>query len=269
MSKPQGKCIFCDGYGLTKEHIWAAWLNPYLPKNVVNHKFFSETIFPGRSVHETKIRSGSAQSGRLRRVCLSCNTGWMSKLQEQTKPILLPLILGQSSFLHRKAQSILSAWIAMFVMVAEFLDKTGTRVAISSEDRLFLRNNLRAPSNMKIWIGYFERVKWKGRWIHVTIPISDEDHAPQRSEFGVDFPNTQTTTFVIGKLYIHVLSSEIISVVRRNEMRRGAKALLYRIHPIKTSPLAWPPPMPITDEDADTIASAFGERGRRNLIFGS
>ena len=269
MSKPQGKCIFCDAYGLTKEHIWAAWLNPYLPKNVVNHKFFSETIFPGRSVHETKIRSGSAQSGRLRRVCLSCNTGWMSKVQEQTKPILLPLILGQTSSLHRKAQTTLSTWIAMSVMVAEFLDKTGTRVAISSKDRLFLKNNLRAPSNMKIWIGHFERIKWKGRWIHVTIPISDEDHAPQRSEFGVDFPNTQTTTFVIGQLYIHVLSSEIVSVVRKNEMRRGAKALLYRIHPIKKSPLAWPPPMPITDEDADAIASAFGERGRRNLIFGS
>jgi hypothetical protein len=235
MSKPQGKCIFCDGYGLTKEHIWAKWLNPYLPKNVVNHKFFSETIFPERSVHNAKIQSGSAQSGRLRRVCLSCNTGWMSELQEQTKPILLPLILGQRSFLHRKAQSTLSAWIAMFVMVAEFLDKTGTRIAISSKDRLFLKTDLTAPSSMKVWIGCFERDKWKGVWTHVTIPISDEDHVPQRSSLGVDFPNTQTTTFVIGRLYIHVLSSEIVSILRNNKMRRGAKTLLYQIHPLKSS----------------------------------
>jgi hypothetical protein len=156
----------------------------------------------------------------------------------------------------------------MFVMVAEFLDKTGTRAAISSKDRLFLKTDLAAPPNMKIWIGYCERHKWKGVWIHASIPIPDENHFPQRSTLGVDLPNTQTMTFVIGKLYIHVLSSEIASVVRKNEMRRGVKALLHRIHPIKKSPLAWPPPMQITDGDADTIARAFGERGRRNLIFG-
>lgn len=267
MSKPQGKCIFCDGYGVTKEHIWAKWLNPYLPKNVINHEFASEVIFPDRSVHHTKIRSGSAQSGRLRRVCLSCNTGWMSELQKKTQPILLPLILGQTSVLHRKAQTTLSAWIAMFVMVAEFLDKTGTKVAISPKDRLFLKSDLVAPSNMKVWIGYFEKDKWKGVWTHATIPISDEDHVPQRSSLGVDFPNTQTTTLVIGKLYIHVLSSEIASIVRSQNMGRGEKTHLYRIHPLKSSPLAWPPPMRLTDEDADAVASAFIERARRNSIF--
>jgi hypothetical protein len=193
----------------------------------------------------------------------------MSDLQEQTKPILLPLILGETSSLHRKAQTTLSTWIAMFVMVAEFLDKTGTRVAISPKDRLFLKNNLDAPRSMKIWIGYFEKDNWKGVWSHTTIPISDEDHVPQRSSLGVDFPNTQTTTIVIGKLYIHVLSSEIVSIVRKHNMGRDEKTLMYRIHPLKKSPLVWPPPMRLTDQYADAIASAFSERARRNLIFGN
>jgi hypothetical protein len=269
MSKPQGKCIFCNGYGVTKEHIWAKWLNPYLPKDIVNHEISFETIFPDRLVQETQIRSGSVQSGRVRRVCLSCNTGWMSDLQEQAKHTLLPLILGQSSALHRKAQTTLSSWIAMFVMVAEFLDKTGTRVAISPEDRLFLKNNLVAPPNMRVWIGYFEKKHWKGVWVHATFPISDEDHLPQRSTLGVDFPNTQTTTLVIGKLYIHVLSSEIVSIVRRQNMGRSEKTLLYRIHPLKKSPLVWPPSVEMSDQDADVIASAFSERGIRTAVLGS
>jgi hypothetical protein len=270
MSKPQGKCIFCGGHDLTKEHIWAKWLNPYLPKYIVNHTISFETIFPDRLVHETQLRSGSVQSGRLRRVCRSCNTGWMSNLQEETKPILLPLILGQNSNLHRKAQSILSSWIAMFAMVAEFLDKTETRVAISPEDRLFLKTNLTAPPNMKIWIGYYERDKWPGVWFHATFPISDQSHVPRRSLLGVDFPNTQTTTIVIGKLYIHVLSSDIAGIVRKQEFVGNERKLLYRIHAYRRlSPLTWPPPRRMSDRDADAIASAFSERGLRIAILGS
>jgi hypothetical protein len=156
----------------------------------------------------------------------------------------------------------------MFVMVAEFLDKTGTRVAISSKDRLFLKANLAAPPSMKIWIGYYERDKWLGVWFHATFPISDEDHVPQRSNLGVDFPNTQTTTFVIGKLYIHVLSSDIAGIVRKNEIVGGGRKLLYRIHPFRRSPLTWPPSLRMSDQDADAIASAFSERGIRTAVLG-
>jgi hypothetical protein len=156
----------------------------------------------------------------------------------------------------------------MFVMVAEFLDKTGTRVAISSKDRLFLKANLAAPPSMKIWIGYYERDKWLGVWFHATFPISDEDHVPQRSSLGVDFPNTQTTTFVIGKLYIHVLSSDIAGIVRKNEIVGDGRKLLYRIHPFRRSALTWPPSLRMSDQDADAIASAFSERGIRTAVLG-
>jgi hypothetical protein len=192
----------------------------------------------------------------------------MSDLQEQTKPILLPLILGETSSLHRKAQTTLSTWIAMFVMVAEFLDKTGTRVAISPKDRLFLKNNLAAPRSMKIWIGYFEKELERRVVPHYNSNFRRRSR-PQRSSLGVDFPNTQTTTIVIGKLYIHVLSSETVSIVRKHNMGRDEKTFLYRIHPLKKSPLVWPPPMRLTDQYADAIASAFSERARRNLIFGN
>src|SRR5271154_408950 len=124
MAKPPGKCFFCGGYGLTKEHVWAEWLNPHLPKNVVNHNRFSETIFPTRSVRKEKLHSGSVQSGRLRRVCLTCNTGWMSRLQETAKPLLLRLISGMECILTRKDKYVVSNWITMFCMVSEFLDPT-------------------------------------------------------------------------------------------------------------------------------------------------
>lgn len=79
-----------------------------------------------------RTRSGEPQSGRLRVVCASCNNGWMSDLQQEAKPHLLPLIKGETYLLHRNAQKTLAAWIAMFAMVAEHVDKTGTRIPIRS-----------------------------------------------------------------------------------------------------------------------------------------
>jgi hypothetical protein len=193
----------------------------------------------------------------------------MSKLQEKTKPILLPLILGQQSLLTKKSQTILAAWIAMFAMVAEFIDKSGTRIGISYEDRLFLKEKLFAPSSMKIFIGHYKKDKWLAVWAHTTIPIASENHVPLRSSFGVDIPNTQTTTFVIGKLYIHLVSSDISSLVRKYRIVGDMRDLIYNIHPVRQSPLAWPPPRTMTDLDADNIASALSERARRIAKLGT
>jgi hypothetical protein len=191
----------------------------------------------------------------------------MSTLQEQTKPILLPIILGKPSTLTRKAQLTLAAWIAMFAMAAEFLDKTGTRIAISAQDRLFLKTNKMPPPSMKIWIGYYERRDWVGVWTHTKVPIGSENHVPERSSLGVDFPNTQSTTIVIGRVFIHVLSSDVASIVRKAEMTGARRKLLYRIHPIKKSPLSWLPVLKLSDQDADAIAGALSERSKQ-IPFG-
>jgi hypothetical protein len=46
----------------------------------------------------------------------------MSRLQERAKPLLLPLIKGESTAFTYDDQELLAAWITMFVMVAEQFD---------------------------------------------------------------------------------------------------------------------------------------------------
>ena len=36
-SKAQGKCIFCGGEGLTKEHVWPNWIKSVLPRDSTEH----------------------------------------------------------------------------------------------------------------------------------------------------------------------------------------------------------------------------------------
>jgi hypothetical protein len=193
----------------------------------------------------------------------------MSRLQEKAKPILLPLILGRPSLITKKDQEVISAWSAMFVAVAEFIDKTGDRIAISPKDRLHLKEiGLPPKSNWKVWIGHYERDKWGGTLIRNTIPMISPNHIPNRSDDGRDLPNTQTTTFIICKLYVHVLSSDIAGIPRSQDFKGAARKALFRVWPFRESPLSWPPPTKLTDADAAGVAYAFIEHARKAAHFG-
>jgi hypothetical protein len=232
-----------------------------------HHEVYSEVIHPDRREIEIKRRTGEPQSGALRIACADCNNGWMSRLQSATKPILLPLIAGEKIVLPRNDMTTLAAWIAMFTMVAEFMDKSGVRIGIPYSDRQWLKaHKTPPPKNWKIWIALYapedEPIKWQGLWVHNTIPIRGEEDIPKTSDLGIDFPNTQCTTFVIGKLYVHVFSSMITRIIRKQDMRGEGKMVIPRLWPIRSSPLAWPPVRSITGKEADGVASAVIKRAR-------
>jgi hypothetical protein len=121
---------------MSKEHIFPEWMHRYLPKTrLPNHDHKLELIRRARPEVELRKRSGEPYAGRLRIVCKACYNGWMSALQERTKPILIPLMEGSSERLNRESQTVLAAWVAMFVMVAEFGGNDPLFVASTDEDR--------------------------------------------------------------------------------------------------------------------------------------
>jgi hypothetical protein len=59
MSKARRLCLFCANPADSKEHIWARWMGPHLPKSdVLKHEVYSETIFPDGP--KVKVRNRSA-----------------------------------------------------------------------------------------------------------------------------------------------------------------------------------------------------------------
>ena len=240
-------CIFCGKSGVTKEHVWADWLDPYLMTGVVNHGRMSGTIYRTHAVREVKKQSGSSQSGRVRVVCRECNNGWMSVLQNEAKPILVPLLKGEKTILHRKAQSILAAWIAMFTMVAEFQSRTPRKVAISPAHRRHLMDRRMVPSDWKIWIGYYERQSWPAVYVHNALPVSSESSSINHTEDGFPLPNTQTTSFVLGKLYIHAISTAVRGGINRQRVQAPG---IVQLWPIKASPTGWSR-IPLSDHEAE------------------
>jgi hypothetical protein len=254
MSKAQKLCIFCGEPGVTKEHVWPAWLLPYLPRDAVNHASLTETHHRTHVEREVHVHAGAPYSGRLRIVCRNCNNEWMSVLQNEAKPILLPLVLGEAHTLYRKHQKILAAWMAMFAMVAEFRSKTERRIAISPVQRRYLMDLRRPPAHWKIWIGYFEREQLKGVYFHNVLPIHKRLGNEPTTANGYPLPNTQTTSIVVGKLYAHMISAAGPGIVNR---QRITTAPVVQLWPIAKSPLKWPRRPSLTDAEVEQLSMAF------------
>jgi hypothetical protein len=262
---PIAKCIFSEPSHshkpLDREHVWGKWLRPFVRTNLNKHHLQSRTIGrPGTlDVTERTLRAGDPLLSHVRVVCKRCNSGWLSEIQNAAKQPLIPLIEGRRTVLSGSAQDIIAVWCAMATVTAEYLTRDETAVAISQVERDWLRDHRTPPENWKIWIGYYPGRK--GIWDHYVVPILGAEDAPQITSDGFAQPNTQTTTFVVGNLLVHALSStgDTDLVSRWNWPAASRVGLnLPQIFPRKESFIAWPP-NGLTDFDVKLVSGALGK----------
>jgi hypothetical protein len=186
----------------------------------------------------------------------------MSRLQTAAKPILLPLIKGDPLLLNREDQRLFAAWCAMSTMTSDFFYPK--KQAISQADRDWLHHRWEPPpETWKVWIGRFARDKWQPHWIKNSLPMIDEPEEGGEEGFiessrdSVRPPNTQTTTMVVGELYIHTFScpySRTIGPINMIPANGGEKVPL--IWPPREHFIAWPI-APLSDKEADGIPGSI------------
>src|SRR5262249_11321537 len=178
---------------------------------------------------DAKFISGDPQSRRVKIVCKKCNNEWMSVLQEHTKPVVLPLLKGDRTVLDRTRQNILAAWAAMTVICAEYIEPTRAAMAVVARRHLF--KNKQAPDCMRIWIGDYQRNRWPVRWVHNSLLISEHEtpYPWAIGPNGVPRPNTQITTFVLGRLYLHAFSCPFEEILRAFEPDTRLLAQIWHI----------------------------------------
>ena len=99
---------------------------------------------------------------------------------------------------------------------------------------------------------------WGGQWVRVILPIGSEKNIKKGLTDDLRTPYVQTTTFVVGELYISVLSGPFQPLIDIWDWRtaRRARTRLEQIWPIKYLAIFFQPPS-ITDADAESFATAF------------
>jgi hypothetical protein len=251
-------CIF-GGHDkkLTSEHIWGDWVTKYVPRTMNKHQF-ANILIPKPGEPEppiVRIRAGDPLSSQVPVVCGNCNSGWMSQLQNQAKPFLIPLFEGKECALAAEARTTVSAWIAMATMTSEHVSRDPKQIAISQAERDWLMNKRTPPDEWRIWIGRHRSQGWPGQWVHATFPVAS---AAKNITNEDRQPNTQTTAFQIGELFVFVMSSIFpdIPKVWDWENTPRARRCLRQLWPHVGGTLIWPG-LDMSDADADTFAKAF------------
>lgn len=239
MSKPQGKCIFCDGIGLSKEHIWSTWLRQYLPRRYHEHYRGSLDFHSGSATQPNenswRQKQGDVATLQVRCVCRTCNNGWMSQIDENAKAHLTPLICGQAIVLDDTAQRLIATWVALKFMIVE---QVYDRAVTLETERSQFRDERTPPGNWRIWIAQYASEAARNSLVRVPVAV------PLRHGPCPEF-NTQFLTFVVGRLLILAIAApDGFSLALPPE----ASHVFRSVHPT-AGKIVWPPFGSVTDAE--------------------
>ena len=104
------KCIFCQqNEKLTKEHVLPNWLCKLYPNwDIATHEFTGS---------KSKTWQSKIFQLQTKVVCKKCNSGWMSDLEQEVRPILTELVNLNKLIIDKKSQDTLAFWIQKTVLM--------------------------------------------------------------------------------------------------------------------------------------------------------
>ena len=139
-------CMFCQEQASSREDIWPQWLTKLFPLSDASRM---EAERGGQKLSTWQKKTPQLLLARC--VCGNCNSGWMSKLEVEMKPIVESILDEQLRFLDVSSQAVIAVWAIKTAMALEALYPE--RMFFYSENE---RQNIRAvsaiPERTSIWI---------------------------------------------------------------------------------------------------------------------
>lgn len=253
MMKRIGVCIFCGGEGnLSKEHVFPDWMKQLFPRD--SRSTHVEGVINWRdgqpSAPIMKQRLGHSGTRKTRVVCQACNNGWMSRLENDVKPILATLVLGQRNCILRDELRLLAMWAAKSGCVAEHAIQNK---AILQTERDIVRAG-GIPPNWRVLIFPYSGKEYSElyMWQHSGTIESTIKPGGHRS-----YRYIKTSLWGMGHVIIYLLSTEWSEAGERLE--KLALPRHSQVWPIRSSNVFWNLTSPIGDEDVRSLMAIFDQ----------
>jgi hypothetical protein len=150
-------CVFCGNSRLTREHVWPRWLARAAPAprpRVLLIRRRTNHLWEGQRTENQW--SAPAYTIRVRAVCAACNNGWMSDLEQEVRPLLEPMLHGETRILDGERQGLLARWAFKTTVMLEFTHPQER--AIQPADTSWLYEQREPPQNAMIWIASYRGV---------------------------------------------------------------------------------------------------------------
>ena len=235
-------CIFCGEAAGSREHAIPEWVLKALPPN-------AGTLEGTRGTDEPILIHGRPRKPAsliVKHVCDSCNTGWMSQLETEAKPLMSPLMRDLAVPFSPGDQATISTWAVKTAMVFEFIRPSTQDVFSSDAERKALWTTRLIPPRTMVWLG-----RYGGR-----TPLSVEGY-DLSTGLDVEHPVTGwTVTFSFGCLVVQILSARSEIELRLDvEPQPGPWAnSTVQIWPTQRR-VAWPPAISFYDDREPTFQS--------------
>ncbi|HTS38766.1 MAG TPA: hypothetical protein VMH04_24040 [Candidatus Solibacter sp.] len=139
------QCAFCPNTAnLTGEHIWSRWIGDLID---INKFLITQKLPDGRVFKYPKKKLNI----KAKVVCGDCNSGWMSDLENNTKPFLQDMILFRKETVLMPSQiALLSAVSFKNAVVADHMQDNSPRFFPFITRQRFGRT-LRVPNGVQMW----------------------------------------------------------------------------------------------------------------------
>jgi hypothetical protein len=191
------RCVFCGSTSnLTREHVLPDWL-----------KGIGLDLAP--SVHQSgphnrvpRQWSSTPFNTTVKLVCATCNNGWLSSLESSARPVLTPLIRGESQHLLAGNHALIAKWTCKTALVSLLVtsaqDRGGDGVPPSEYTDLYEQRGSVAPLPFsRYWIGSYQGDRASSIWVTpFVVEVTDAGTPP-------DIPSGYAMTLVLGKVLVH------------------------------------------------------------------
>ncbi len=244
--KVAGRCIFCGNTGLTKEHLFADWLTELFPRTADDTHTHGKIItWEPTPKFLGECRQGHSGSRKVRKVCSTCNNGWISGIDSKAKEVSLPLIKGSFSSVTPEMQLHLATWFSKIAMVGDAIEPN--RGVDLQHDRDWIRANLQPPPLWEVWIGSYLGTDWRDLAIFQHRGRFDLSEVVGIENFS---GYVAATTIGIGDMIALVVSNEnpVLPLCIGN-----AAKVLKRIWPISNT-FNWPNEHILSDVEVSSIS---------------
>lgn len=250
--RPQGRCVFCENTGLTKQHIWPKWLKEINQPEVTSHtQVLANTDHrnPAAPTPEVRRRQGHSGTRTARKVCKTCNNGWIERLEERVRGPVTKLMQGEPITLDLDTQRLLAAWLTLVTMMVEFTD-LGT-LASTPESYAYLYQIGEPPPGWKVWMAKYSGDAPGDHVVrHLGLQLTPFPDVSVKA-YKCD---TQVTTFVIERLCAHTFCSTQFSGTEGDDY---VLIDLPQIWPPTGSAIDWASTRQLTDSGVVSLATAI------------
>jgi len=220
------------------------------------------TVYHDRDERRLVKLPGQVRDWQVKCVCggthLTCNGGWMRQIEEEAKPILVPLIQGKQKDLAASDQIIIATWAVLKAMVSEY--HPTSKISTHWMQRRLIRNRGVPPtSGWSVWIASYERKNWRPEWLSFPFFVPSNKVLKRRGKREPTYYNATSTTQIIGKLFIQVVHLPVPFItgdVVRRRIFPSTAGTIFRIWPDQLTTLHWPD-RALSDRDADKLAGAM------------